>query len=284
MHARMESTGWINGLLISLTSFSAAAATNDFQNLGFESASFIPVAGGVEASAALPGWKVYVDTNQIGWVLHNNLFLDSAGLAVMGSEPGPQNYYRIEGNYTIVLEGGSESIYPGLGFGFVEAAITQTGLVPAAARSLRFKIGNWNTAFSVYLGGQNVPVVPLSVGTNYLLYAGDIAPFAGHTAELRFTTPSGKHVSLDSIEFSSEPAPLPPPQFSLIGAQVLNGLFGFTIPSVPGTAYRVDVSSNLVDWAVFLTVTNAASIQRIGEYRYASNYNARFYRAVMLNP
>src|SRR5206468_4909510 len=113
------------------------AATNDFQNLGFESASFIPVVGGVEASAALPGWKVYVETNQIDRVLYNNLFLSSAGLAVIGPEP-LLGSIRIEGNYTIFLQGGSESIYAGLGYAFVEAAIAQTGLVPATTRSLRF--------------------------------------------------------------------------------------------------------------------------------------------------
>ena len=237
----------------------------------------------MEASAALPGWKVYVETNQIDRVLHNNMFLDSAGLAVIGPEGALfWNYFPIEGNYTIVLQGGSKSVYPGLGFGFVEAGIAQTGLVPATARSLRFKA--WSAAFTVYLGGQVVPVVPLSDGSNYTVYAGDVTTFAGQMAELRFTTPSGHSVALDSIQFSLEPAPLPPPQFSLIGAQMLNGLLSFTIPSVPGTAYRVDVSSNLVDWDLFLTVTNAASIERIGEYRYASNYNARFYRAATLNP
>ncbi len=119
---------------------------------------------------------------------------------------------------------------------------------------------------------------------NDLLYAGDIAPFAGQMAELRFTTPSGKRVSLDSIEFSSEPAPIPPPQLSLIGAHLDNCDFAFTITAVPGTPYRVDVSSNLVDWTGFATITNAASIQTFYAYPCASNYNARFYRAVTLNP
>ena len=62
MHARTDSLGLTSALLLWLTSFSAAAATNDFQNLGFESASLISIAGDpynrVEASAALPGWKV----------------------------------------------------------------------------------------------------------------------------------------------------------------------------------------------------------------------------------
>jgi len=94
----------------------------------------------VEASAALPGWTAYVETNQIDRVLHNNLFLSAAGLAVMGPEPGsPQNNYRIEGNYTVLLQGGSV-FHPGLGIAFVEAAIAQTGLVPAAAQLLRMPV------------------------------------------------------------------------------------------------------------------------------------------------
>ena len=45
MRARTDSLGLTNALLLCLTSLFAAAAANDFQNLGFESASLIPIAG-----------------------------------------------------------------------------------------------------------------------------------------------------------------------------------------------------------------------------------------------
>ena len=101
IHARKDLPGLLSALLLWLISFSAAAATNDFQNLGFESASLIPIAGDgynrVEASVALPGWMVYVETNRIDRVLHNNLF-SSASISTFYGYPCVSNlssrFYR----------------------------------------------------------------------------------------------------------------------------------------------------------------------------------------------
>src|ERR1043166_3664859 len=159
VHSKRFLTGLTAALLLWLASFPATAGTNDFQNLGFEAANFIPIPGDpyerVEAGAALPGWTVYINTNQLDRILPNTEALSSANVSVMGPWLPPPPYLPalrpIEGNFSVLLQGGSESIYPGLGYDFVKTAIAQNGLVPGDARSLRLK-GAWG-AFSVSFGG-----------------------------------------------------------------------------------------------------------------------------------
>ena len=77
--------------VLSLASLASAFAQGTFQNLDFENGTFIPIPGDpfgrVQFSPAMPGWTGFVGTNQIDWILHNNLFLSTAGIAIWGARP-----------------------------------------------------------------------------------------------------------------------------------------------------------------------------------------------------
>src|SRR5437867_3579498 len=95
-----------------LSCASGVWASGAFTNLNFESASLVPIPGdpygSVYFSPALPGWSGFSGTNQLSAALHDNLFLDSTGIAILDSNWQPP----IQGNYTIFLEAGLE-LYSG---------------------------------------------------------------------------------------------------------------------------------------------------------------------------
>jgi hypothetical protein len=198
----------------------AACGQGTFQNLNFEAARLPRIPNGqsggyVSFSNALPGWTGYLGTGLAAEALHNDFTLGNASIGILGPywNLGP-GFNIIEGWYSAVLQAGS-AIFVGNN---VPAAIVQTGLIPADARSIEFKlsvlIGGPATRFRVEMGGQPVTIVPLAATANYTLYGGDIAAFAGQTAEVRFSaipTPSYSHSSivLDSITFSPSIIPEP---------------------------------------------------------------------------
>lgn len=189
----------------------AAPAQTAFQNLGFESASFLgpppdPVYGRYYASNAIPGWSAYVGATPDNLVLYNNLFLDSAGIAVIDANaPLGLSSARILGTFTLGLEGGIPIPFGGPG----SASIAQMGFVPSDTRSLRFFAQGTPDSFGVSLGGENLPLVPLSSGANYTIYGADLTGFAGQMAELRFTAFPRSVVWLDGITFAPTPVPEP---------------------------------------------------------------------------
>src|SRR6266581_9064077 len=77
-----------------------------FVNLGFESATLFPIPGDgynrVDFAQALPGWTGSLGGVPATRVLTNNLFLDTAGIAIMDHNwSGPLGL--IQGNYTVVI-------------------------------------------------------------------------------------------------------------------------------------------------------------------------------------
>ena len=157
-------------------------AQGTFQNLNFESAAvpdlpanqweFVPVDQG------LPGWTAYWGTNSNPPVTHNSITTGGANVGILGPSMTPG--YVIRGNYTAVLQAGYN-------YGLQAAAISQVGLVPAAAQALTFKSGPHDSDFLISLGGQAVPMTLVAKTSAYWLYRGDVQPFQGQITELRVT-------------------------------------------------------------------------------------------------
>src|SRR2546430_15286209 len=83
-----------------------AYAQVTFQNLGFESAIFVPIPGDRfnrdYADLALPGWAGSVGTNKLRGVLYDNSFLAVSGVSVLDT-----NYRRVpQGNIMVYLDAG----------------------------------------------------------------------------------------------------------------------------------------------------------------------------------
>src|SRR5208282_1927888 len=120
----------------------------------------------------------------------------------------------IEGQYSVVLQPGFDPFGSGKNVG---ASISQTGLVPANARSLQFKAYDYQGSypapvFSVSLAGQNLALVTLGTGSNYTLYGADISAFAGQVGALTIATsaqPNRDPYYFDSFIFSPSSVPEP---------------------------------------------------------------------------
>jgi len=206
----------------------SARAQGSFQNLDFESALIdqAQTPGFVSVSEALPGWTVYVSTNQQATVLygavgHGGTLVDLLGVNGSSLTDG---YRSIDGGFSVMLQGGvigGAVLYP------APASILQAGLVPATSRSILFKAQTEVGTFAVSLDGINIPYVSLSNGPNYTMFAGDVSTFAGRTAELQFSLSrlpgtDYSNWNLDSIMFSDMAIPEPSVLcFSALGAFLL---------------------------------------------------------------
>jgi hypothetical protein len=200
------------------------AEAQGFINLGFESATLVPIPGDpygrVQFAQAFPGWTATVGGFPLTNALYNNYFLDTAGMAIIDRGWSnqalgfPRPVGLIDGNYTAVLFSGTfTNIRTG-----ADTSLSQTGLVPAGTESLEFKaqeVFDSSGSLVVTLGGQTLSLVTLGSGPNYTLYGADIGNWAGHEAQLSFTVPgetphmNDEYVFLDSIEFLSNPIPEP---------------------------------------------------------------------------
>ena len=114
------------------------AEAQGFVNLDFESATLFPVPSGqfggeVSSTNAIPGWTGSLGTIQVTQVLQNNFTLGNASIDILG--PNWSFAGIIEGQYTLVLQPGFDPFGSGHD---VSASISQTGLVPADARSIQF--------------------------------------------------------------------------------------------------------------------------------------------------
>ena len=179
---------WLSGTIIVVVS---ARSQGTFQNLGFEAARIILVNNSLHDIAttnALPGWSAFFGANQLSTITYN----DAAAIPRVGLY-GSNAFGFIE-SFTVLLNNGG--------------SISQTGLVPTNAESLRFKASQPGlTPLSVSLGGQSLSYTAISSGPNYTLYGADISRFAGQTASLTFLSPSLDFI--DDIEFSPQVIPEP---------------------------------------------------------------------------
>jgi len=197
-----------------------AQGQGTFQNLDFESANLPypnspqpPTA--VSFADAFPGWIGYAGINQLTTSFNNGVSGGSALVTLITPNTVSLSLsnYVISGHYTAVLATGVNGIDPVPPF--ISAAIAQTGLIPLGTQSLRFSVGSLSAVsdLRLTLNGQNIPIFPLSAGSNYQVYGGDISAFAGLTEELRFTELAISFpfvfAYLDDIEFSSQAIPEP---------------------------------------------------------------------------
>lgn len=182
-----------------------------FVNFNFESTHLS--AGGspttVSASAAFPGWFVFIGTNSQSSVLYNNATLGDSSVALLaGGSYSPVSVF--DGSFSALLVAGVGC----------NASLSQTGLVPASANSILLYVNmgpqRLATNFSVSLGGQPIQMVALQTyaSYSYILYGGSVSSFAGQVADLTLTSLSSgdggvNPFALDDIQFSSSPVPEP---------------------------------------------------------------------------
>lgn len=204
------------------------ACGQGFVNLDFESTTLAP--GGapttVSASSAFPGWTVLFNTTSQSSVLYNYTASgDSSVTLLAGGSNSPIPVY--DGSFSAMLFAGASG----------DPSLTQTGLVPSDAESLRFYIYfGGTTYFSVSLNGQAIRIAalqPLALNS-YNLIGGDISQFAGQVATLQITSvyPTTPHliggggggevypIGIDDIQFSSSPVP-EPGVLSLLGISLI---------------------------------------------------------------
>lgn len=206
-----------------------------FQNLAFEAATITPEQGDqqwpnlVPITSALPGWSAYLGDVEQTMVGQNTYANSVATVAVLGPGwgtgygPFGVNTGIIDGNYSALLQGGITPDSPASEY--VSASIAQTGTVPGTAESLQFKADGGD--FSVSFAGNTLPTTLLATATApsgqlYGVFGIDIAPYAGQTGQLEFTTSDYSSLLLDDIKFSTQVVPEPAPIIlTAIGGLVL---------------------------------------------------------------
>jgi hypothetical protein len=210
-----------SALMCTSTLLHAAA----FQNLDFEQATvaaapsnytpfdaYDPIASG----SALPFWTVTEDSTVVNAVWGVPVSLDETSVALISSS-NKLSSSPIQGNYSVQLTAFADapSTY------FKTASISQTGDVPAGTKSIQFLVrmsaqgGPTNPIIT--MNGVSIPIVTLSISGSTAQMAADVSAFAGTTATLQFEAagapgqpfPNEDLFDLDSVNFSTEPAPEP---------------------------------------------------------------------------
>ena len=196
----------------------ATSPGQSFVNLDFEQAAlFIPptpvgtAGSNVDPLLAFPGWTVQFRNqyHDFYYVLYNNVTVSSPSVNLIGpSFPNRLGLTPLQGSYSAYLHDGI--INAGLGI----PTLSQTGTVPAVARSLTF-LGVFNDS-RVAVNGTTLPLFSLPSGR----WAVDMTAFAGQSVELSFETlprPDGqfRNFFLDDIQFSTSPAVPEPATFAL---------------------------------------------------------------------
>ncbi|MDQ6630380.1 MAG: PEP-CTERM sorting domain-containing protein [Verrucomicrobiota bacterium] len=187
-----------------------AGFSQGFMNLNFESAKIIPATGspfypyGIDVTNALPGWAVFIGSNQATQITYNAPAIGSTFVTLWAT-----NGQQISGNFGVLLQGGGTA---------ASASISQTALVPASTRSILFQAQpygfNAGGSLLISFGGQNIPFFALSTGANYTLYGGEISAFAGQTEQLTIAALNQpgfypNNWNIDNIQFSSSAVPEP---------------------------------------------------------------------------
>jgi hypothetical protein len=230
---RPQSPAWLAGCLaLLLSAVLSVPGQGTFQNLGFESATLIPIGSdphlGVQFGSAFPGWTAEVGGVQLPGVLYDNANLDHSGISIIDSQSPVGSV--IQGNFTAVLQAGLSPSDPTQHL-TADTTLAQTGLIPFGTQSLLFRANLFgpSDAFDVTLGGQVLSFTPLANGANYTLYGADVHAWAGQTTELAFTAIAENpylndihSIFLDSIQFSTQVIPEPGVSgLSALGALVL---------------------------------------------------------------
>lgn len=223
---------WVGGLALLLSA--GVAAGQGFTDLNFQqgtivldhSSPYYPYVA--YTSDAVPGWTTTGDLAPND-ILYNDIALGDPAVSIIDKNYGypPGSSPPLDGNnYGVILYGGAP---PGAPEG---VSISQTALVPVTANSILFEAnnegGSLGGVLTLSLGGQNIPFYPLSTGSDYTLYGGDVSGFAGKDEQLIFTALEGgnNYWELDDIQFSSQAIPEP-------------GVFGLTALGAALLGWRV---------------------------------------------
>ena len=196
-------------LILATLCISTVAHSQGFVNLNFEDAVVQPLPPDnifLEWSLAAPGWNhsggfstsfVYYHQEHVG---SEQIFLlvDSTSPV---SPPGAQ----LAGNYSLAFASGVSNDVSGI---WVNAYISQSGLIPSSARSIRMLASG--APFQVFIGGVEIPM--LSLGGNS--YGGDISGLGDSTADLTIVNAASignvhDYTIVDNIQFSPEAIPEP---------------------------------------------------------------------------
>ncbi len=202
-----------NKYMISVTSFTLLIVFGfvgrgaSFANMDFQSPKINKLTGpGGLVSDLIPGWELQIGNTPMPMMAYNGECLSCAGASLYGPE-----FPRKGDHFTFFIKSGLslDRINPG------NATIFQNGDVPAFARSLQFSAGFFSIDYlHVSLNSQDLSLVALE-GADSRLFGVDVSPWAGSTAELRFTVGPGSVFGgpggvLADIHFSTDPLPTTP--------------------------------------------------------------------------
>jgi hypothetical protein len=206
----------ITGLFLAMSFlFANAHGQGVFLNLGFELTPTDLGSGSGTDYYSIPYWSATMYPYQ-GGVTLNNYVLDATTLSL---QSGPL-FSPIGGATSLLLTASS------FGYPLSTASISQTGLVPSTAQSLKFKVADILTfqlspnlpgQFFVTMNGENVGLQVIANNGNYTELAGNISTWAGQTASLSIginvpASQSGENyfqALIDDISFSSTSVPEP---------------------------------------------------------------------------
>ena len=197
-------------VLIFLNCHSASFRNLDFQSPNIKALSASIPGGVYSVNDVIPGWRLeYGGINQ-NLMFYNNVSLLFPSARLYGSEiPRLGDTFGF-GMKSGIFADGSNDIMGA-------ASIYQIGQVPESARSLQFQAAFRPSIedLHVTLNGQLLQLIEFEQTGIYYRYGAEVSPWAGETAELRFTVgpgtyPDGAAVELAAIQFSSTPVPAIP--------------------------------------------------------------------------
>jgi hypothetical protein len=215
--------------VVAMAATSVALGQGAFQNLNFEMANVsnpdylqrVPFAN------AFPYWQaagqydnpLWIPRGPITRAYYNASDMDQMTVGIYDAN-GPAQH-PVFGTYTAYIEA---DLGP---YAQYDVELTQTGLVPASVRSIRFVSTSYSSVagvgaqLSFSVNGTTIPCSALSVQPTYTQWAADVSAYAGSSAQICFTVaahypyqdPTTGHVQvgvgLDNISFSSIAVPEP---------------------------------------------------------------------------
>jgi hypothetical protein len=215
MNARRTAPG-LFALALALAAAAADSAhAADFINLDFEQAQAPPLqppaAALLDWDLAAPGWQHSTGADTGGVYYGATHVGNTQWFALVSAQSLP--FWLQSGTYSFAFSSGYAAP-SGPGSPFVQATLSQTGTVPADARTLQLRQAG---PLAVFLGDTRIPLQHVGDG----LFAGDITAYAGQMLELRLvnlSTQQGPAVVVDDLLFS--PLALVPdaPPLATLGA------------------------------------------------------------------
>jgi len=204
----------LSALVLSVPAYSQKL----FRNLDFETAGLIipptgigQYGGAIDPTLAFVDWTVGSAQGAFPtYFLYNNGTVGSPAVNLIGPAfPNGVGLNPLQGSYSVFMEYFFDS---GLG-----PSLSQTGLIPADAKSISFLVDPLANNVILSLNGVNIPLLSSDGGT---LLSGDVSAFAGQSAEVTFRTQ--RQLYFDDIRFSTTSVPEPcTPALIGLGAAVV---------------------------------------------------------------